>query len=198
MTQTEQAGHLAWCALVALGMARQDGTVSSPAQESLFLTRWLATALKQRRFSRDVTPDIEWLLKQGRLYGVRANLPGKLDYFWRSCTGELREQSDLFRLTYAVESSREAGWQYWLLSDREWSGRPAVVLSEAVNAVYLLKTNLDAVFDKDGNQTGSVMARITGNVEGMVELLTTFGWQAVAEGDALPRQYRLTAGQEKR
>ncbi|KAF1366368.1 hypothetical protein FHR25_005159 [Yokenella regensburgei] len=38
----------------------------SPAQENLFITRWLATALKQRRFSRDVTPDLEWLLKQGR------------------------------------------------------------------------------------------------------------------------------------
>ncbi|MGE0969538.1 hypothetical protein ACQFN5_06085 [Klebsiella sp. WOUb02] len=96
-----------------------------------------------------------------------------------------------------MESSREAGWQYWLLSDREWSGRHAVALSEAVNAVYLLKTNLDAVFDKDGNQTGPVMARITGSVEGMVALLKSCGWQAVAEGDALPRQYRLTAGQEK-
>jgi hypothetical protein len=30
----------------------------SPAQENLFLTRWLAAALKQRRFSRDVAQDI--------------------------------------------------------------------------------------------------------------------------------------------
>ncbi|CAI2534013.1 Protein of uncharacterised function (DUF2913) [Serratia ficaria] len=198
MTQTDKAGHLAWCALVALGIARQEGAVTSPAQENLFLTRWLATALKQRRFSRDVTPDIEWLLKQGRLYGVRANLRGKLDYFWRSCSGEMKAQSDLFRLTYAVETSREAGWQYRVLSDREWSGRHAVALSEAVNAVYLLKTNLDAAFDEQGMQTGPLMARITGRSEGMVALMATFDWQAVADGDALPRQFRLTAGQEKR
>ncbi|MBE5253992.1 DUF2913 family protein, partial [Mixta sp. Marseille-Q2057] len=51
---------MAWCTLVALALARQDGGVLSPAQENLFLTRWLATALKQRRFPRDVTPDIEW------------------------------------------------------------------------------------------------------------------------------------------
>ncbi|EDF0513819.1 DUF2913 family protein [Salmonella enterica subsp. enterica serovar Enteritidis] len=62
MTLTEKSGHLAWCALVALALARQNGDVLSPAQENLFLTRWLATALKQRRFSREVTPDIEWLL----------------------------------------------------------------------------------------------------------------------------------------
>ncbi|MGE0968625.1 DUF2913 family protein (plasmid) [Klebsiella sp. WOUb02] len=197
MTQTEKTGHLAWCALVALGFARRDGTLTSPAQENLFLTRWLATALKQRRFSRAVTPDIEWLLKQGRLHGVRARLPGKLDYLWRSCTGELTEQNDLFRLTCALETAKEMQWHYRLLSDREWSGRHAVVLSEAVNGVYLSRTNLDAAFDEDGNQTGPLMARITGRSEGMVELLTTFGWQAEVEGEALSRQYRLTAGQEK-
>ncbi|EBI8775588.1 DUF2913 family protein, partial [Salmonella enterica] len=47
MTLTEKSGHLAWCALVALALARQDGGARSPAQENLFLTRWLATALKQ-------------------------------------------------------------------------------------------------------------------------------------------------------
>ncbi len=70
VTLTEKSGHLAWCALVALALARQDGSVQSPAQENLFLTRWLATALKQRRFARVVSPDIEWLLKQGRQLGV--------------------------------------------------------------------------------------------------------------------------------
>lgn len=78
MTLTEKSGHLAWCALVALALARQNGDVLSPAQENLFLTRWLATALKQRRFSRDVTPDIEWLLKQGRQFGVSAKLASTL------------------------------------------------------------------------------------------------------------------------
>lgn len=67
MTLTEKSGHLAWCALVALALARQEDGVLSPAQENLFLTRWLATALKQQRFSRDVTPDTEW-----RVPGVQA------------------------------------------------------------------------------------------------------------------------------
>lgn len=54
MTLTQKSGHLAWCALtalaLALALARKDGNVFSAAQENLFLTRWLATALKQRRF----------------------------------------------------------------------------------------------------------------------------------------------------
>ena len=94
MTLTEKTGHLAWCALVALALARQEQGELSPAQENLFLTRWLAAALKQRRFSRDVAQDIGWLLNQGRLLGVRAKLADKLGYVWRSCSGELTEQND--------------------------------------------------------------------------------------------------------
>lgn len=77
MNQSGKSAHLAWCALVALALARQNGDVVSPAQENLFLTRWLATALRQRRFSRDVASDIEWLLKQGRQLGVNAQLASK-------------------------------------------------------------------------------------------------------------------------
>ncbi|WP_437891867.1 hypothetical protein [Phytobacter sp. V91] len=47
------------------------------------------------------------------------------------------------------------------------------------------------------NQTGPLLARITGSTEGLEALLSSCGWQAVAEGEALPRQYRLTAGLEK-
>ncbi|ACB92831.1 DUF2913 family protein [Xylella fastidiosa subsp. fastidiosa] len=96
MTLTEKLGHLAWCALVALALARQNGDVLSQAQENLFLTRWLGTALKQRRFSHDVAPDIEWLLKKGRQLGISAKLGSKLNYLWCSCIGSLSEQNDLF------------------------------------------------------------------------------------------------------
>ncbi|WP_427182989.1 DUF2913 family protein [Klebsiella pneumoniae] len=119
MTLTEKTGHLAWCALVALALARQEQGELSPAQENLFLTRWLAAALKQRRFSRDVAQDIGWLLNQGRLLGVRAKLADKLGYVWRSCSGELTEQNDMFRLTYALETAKDMGWNYRVMSDRE-------------------------------------------------------------------------------
>ncbi|EIJ4064721.1 DUF2913 family protein [Salmonella enterica] len=196
MTLTEKSGHLAWCALVALALARQDGGVISPAQENLFLTRWLATALKQRRFSREVTPDIEWLLKQGRQMDVSAKLASKLDYLWRSCTGELSEQSDLFRLTYALETAKDMHWNYRLLSDREWSGRNAVALSAGVNGIYLSRVSLDAAFDDNGRQINPLMARMTGSIAGMMKLFDRCGWQAEPEGDAsLPHQFTLMARQ---
>ncbi|HAW0450477.1 TPA: DUF2913 family protein [Escherichia coli] len=196
MTLTEKSGHLAWCALVALALARQSGDVLSSAQENLFLTRWLATALKQRRFPREINQDIEWLLKQGRQLGVSAKLASKLNYLWHSCTGELSEQNDLFRLTYALETAKDMHWNYRLLSDREWTGRYAVVLSAGVNGIYLSRTNLDVAFDDSGQQINPLTARLTGNVPGVVKLFNSCGWQAEPEsGASLPHQFSLMAGQ---
>lgn len=166
MTLTEKSGHLAWCALVALVLARQNGDALSPAQENLFLTRWLAAALKQRRFSRDVTPDLEWLLKQGRQLGVGAKLAGKLDYLWRSCSRELAEQNDLFRLTYALETA---------FTFRDLTLMSLLTIMAMVNPL---------------------MAQLTGNVGGVMKLLNRCGWQAEPGSDvSLPHQYSLMARQ---
>lgn len=196
MTLTDKTGHLAWCALVALALARQNSGILSPVQENLFLTRWLATALKQRRFPREINPDIEWLLKQGRQLGVRAKLASKLNYLWRSCTGELSEQNDLFRLTYALETAKDMDWNYHLLSDREWSDWNAVSLNSGVNSIYLSRTNLDIAFDDDGRQKKPLTVRLTGNVAGVMKLFNRCGWHVEPEGDtALPHQFALIARQ---
>ena len=181
MSLTEKSGHLAWCALIALALARKDGTVCSAAQENLFLTRWLASAQKQRRFSRDVAPDIDWLLKQGRQYGVKAQLAGKLGYLWQSCAGTLTEQNALSRLTFAMEAAKDMGWVYRLLTDREWSGQHATRLNPGLNGVYVSQTSLAAAFDAEGRQVKPLMARLTGSVAGLEQLLDRCGWKLVAE-----------------
>ena len=104
--------------------------------------------------------------KQGRQLGVSAKLGSKLNYLWRSCTGELTEQNDLFRLTYALEAAKYMHWNYRLLSDREWSGRNAVALNAGVNGIYLSRANLDVAFDDSGRQINPLTARLTGNVAG--------------------------------
>ena len=57
--------------------------------------------------------------EQGRQLGISAKLASKLNYLWRSYSGELTEQNDLFRLTYALETAKDMHWNYRLLSDRE-------------------------------------------------------------------------------
>lgn len=95
---------------------------------------------------------------------VALALASKLNYLWRSCTGELSEQNDLFRLTYALETAKDMSWNYRLLSDREWAGRYALALNAGVNGIYLSRTNLDAAFDDDGRQINPLLTRLTGNV----------------------------------
>lgn len=196
MRNRDKTGHLAWCALVALQLARQDGLISSESQENLFITRWFALAKKQRRFSRDLAADIDWILNQGRALGMRARLRHKLDYIWRSCNGELLEQNEMFRLTYAIELATQHDWTYHALSDRDWSGRHRIQTSASVNSICLLKSSLDIAFNEEGIQTLPVPARISGQVEALNELLKSCGWIAVPEGDAsLPHQFTLMARQ---
>lgn len=107
---TSGLSHLAFCALAALGLARQNGRASTPYAENLFLIRWLATAQKQKRFPKSVAADIIWLLERGRKHGLAGKLRQHLDYLWRSCSGNLAAQSDLFRLTYASETLKDQGW----------------------------------------------------------------------------------------
>lgn len=176
-SQNLYADHLAWCALMALGIARRDGIVSSPAQENLFLCRWLATAEKQRLFRRELASDIKWLLKEGREKGLSADLPGKLEYLWHASRGDLMDQSDLFRLQHIMHAIKLTGINYGLLSEREWEGKHAVKLSNRVPGVYLRKTELDTGFDAEGKLQKALIVRITANISAIDDLLASAGWR---------------------
>lgn len=186
--------HLAWCGLIALHTARQDGSVTSPAQDNLFLTRWLATAEKQRRFSRELASDISWLLKEGRQKGLRADLPGKLDYLWRAGNGNLQAQNDLFRLQHALHAVRITGWIYMVLAEGEWSGRRKLRLSPFVSGIYLNRNALDTSFDDLGRQRIPLPARITGELAGLDVLLNRSGWRRVPAGEDGQMHHLLAEG----
>lgn len=177
-TLTKKTGHLAWCALIALQLAKSDGQAQSESQENLFLIRWLSTALKQHRFPREVAADIGWLLKQGRTLGTQAKMRQKIDYLWRSCSGVLKEQSDLFRLTYALETAKEHHWLYHVLMEKEWTGRHAVTMTNGINAICISRSSLDAAFDENGWQIHPLMAKITGETSALNALLESCNWKA--------------------
>lgn len=71
--KNEKTAHLVWCAMIALHLARKDGRVRSEQQENLFLIRRMP--------------------QMGRSLSVRAQLVKKLDYIWRSTTGNIMEQT---------------------------------------------------------------------------------------------------------
>ncbi|VXD06903.1 conserved hypothetical protein [Enterobacterales bacterium 8AC] len=160
--------HLAFCALVALHTAIQQGTVTSPMAEHLFLVRWLATAQKQKRFPRSVALDIQQLLDKGRKEGIEAKLKTRFDYVWHSCTGELKHQNDLFRLTYAIESLKAQGWRNELVTQTEWDNG---IIEGLEPALYVVKSVLNVAFTPEGRLITPLEFKIAGNVQVFTDAL---------------------------
>ncbi|MDA5483132.1 DUF2913 family protein [Yersinia intermedia] len=168
---TQHLGHLAFCALVALHLARQEGTINSPYAENMFLTRWLSLAQKQKRFPKTVAQDIVWLLEKGRLKGTTANLKQHVEYLYRSCTGVIEDQTELFRLTYAIETLKERGWRNILLTARELQRGEVISFSANVSALYTEKSALSRSFNSEGTLCQPLPLLLTGNVD---DAVTTF------------------------
>lgn len=102
------------------------------------------------------------------MYGFGANLKEKVDYVYRSCNGVLEEQSDLFRLTYAVEVLKSTNWQYVLLTVKAL--REETRHSLKVSALYLKKSELDMCFNDDGMQTSPISLRFVGEPTALVNM----------------------------
>jgi hypothetical protein len=174
---TSALSHLAFCALAALGLARQDGIAGTPYAENLFLIRRLATAQKQKRFPKSVAVDISWLLERGRKHGPAGKLRQHLDYLWRSCSGNLAAQSDLFRLTYASETLKDQGWDNYVMDAREW--KSGVTLTPSLNnGFYVEKTVLNAAFTQDGRHLHPVPFRIVGDTNTFIRVMAEYGLNA--------------------
>ena len=174
---TSALSHLAFCALAALGLARQDGMAGTQYAENLFLIRWLATAQKQKRFPKSVAVDINWLLERGRKHGAAGKLRQHLDSLWRSCSGNLAAQSDLFRLTYASETLKDQGWDNYVMDAHEW--KSGVTLTPSLNnGFYVEKTALNAAFTQDGRHLHPVPFRIIGDTVTFIRVMTEYGLNA--------------------
>lgn len=156
--------HFAWCTLVALRTAQQDGQTASPLAAHTFLLRWLAVAQKQKRFPRAIAPDIAGLLALGRNKGIAANLINRLEYLWVSCTGPVSVQSDLYRLTCAIEQLKSQGWVNAAVSDSDWD--PEALAEEYGDSAALLvkKSALNRGFSDEGKLVAPVEFLVMGDV----------------------------------
>jgi hypothetical protein len=171
--------HFAWCALVALRTAQQDGQAVSPLAAHTFLLRWLAVAQKQKRFPRTVAPDIEGLLASGRKKGIAASLFNRLEYLWTSCTEPVANQSDLYRLTFAIEQLKSQGWINAVISDDDW-GLETLAEEYGDSAALLVKKSaLTRGFSDDGKLVEPVEFRVLGDMSACIDAFQTHSLPAV-------------------
>lgn len=165
--------HLAWCALVGLRLAQQDGLALSPLALHAFLVRWLATAQKQRRFPRTVATDIDSLLRLGRQKGPAAELLQRLEYLYDSCSGPVNSQSDLFRLTHAIEYLRAQGWVNAVVADDEWNAEVLFAEYAGESALLVRKSELQRHYTDLGELTSPVDFIVIGDSNCVGEVFET-------------------------
>lgn len=158
---TDTLGHFAWCAQIALGIARQDQNITPLFQEHIFLMNWLKTARKQKRFPKEIAADIDYLIAEGTRSGQLAGLKRKLTWMYKSTSENIQEQSDLFRLTYAVELLKNEGWGSHLLSSGDWKKSWTAAHTPAL---YMSRDSLKAAFNEEGEQITALDIRIEGDL----------------------------------
>lgn len=177
-----ELAHFAWCALVALRTAQQDGQALSPLSTHTFLLRWLTVAYKQKRFSRAIASDIEGLLTLGRNKGLAAGLFNRLEYLWVSCTGPVTAQSDLYRLTYVIEQLKSEGWVNAVVSDREWGTETLTEEYRDIDALLVRKSALTGGFSNEGKLVAPVEFQVTGNLSACTKVFQAHALPAVMLG----------------
>ncbi|EKS6337657.1 MULTISPECIES: DUF2913 family protein [Enterobacter] len=155
--------HFSWCALVGLRLAQQDGQALTPLTIHAFLVRWLAEAQKQRRFPRSVAPEIDSLLRLGRQKGPAAGLLKRLEYLHQSCTEPVTQQSELFRLTQAIERLRAQGWVNAVVTDEEWVPESLYAEYADVSALLVRKSELERHFTAQGQLSSPIDFIVAGD-----------------------------------
>ncbi|MCU6209142.1 DUF2913 family protein [Enterobacter cloacae] len=167
--------HFAWYALVALRTAQQDGQALSPLSTHAFLLRWLTVAYKQKRFPRAIASEIESLVVLGRQKGLAASLFSRLEYLWSSCTGSVSAQSDLYRLTYAIEQLKSQGWVNAVVSDEDWDNDALLVQEYSdMDALLVRKSALTGGFSEEGKLVAPVEFLVTGNLSASTEIFQAY------------------------
>ncbi len=167
---TQDLAHFAFCALVALRTAMQDDLVTSPLGEHLFLIRWLATAQKQKRFTRRLALDIQLLLNKGRRQGEKARLKKDLAFLWSSFTDDKPTASDLIRLVEAIRQLNTQGWENILL-DPPNSEPEQQTDSVAGPVFYVAKQALTDAFTELGVLIAPISFQIVGDAQAFVARL---------------------------
>lgn len=175
-----ELANFAWCSLVALRTAQQDGRALSPLSIHTFLLHWLTMAYKQKRFARVIASDIEGLLKLGRSRGLAANLLNRLEYLWSSCTEPPPAKAELYHLADAIELLKSQGWVNAVVSDDDWSDDDLTEKYSDTDALLVRKTALVHGFSGEGKLVAPVEFFVTGSLLVCMTVFQTFKLPAVS------------------
>ena len=172
---TEQLGHFAWCALIALALARQEGRATNQVSEHVFMSNWLNKAWNEKRFSKGIAPELTGLIKKARAEGMSASLEKVLYALFKKCSRNIIEQSELFRLNFAIDSFKRYGWNTMLTTARDWKVltrcEPSLVHG---NTLIIDNKTLYTSFDDSGYLLKPLAFKVFGDKAFFINLMKRF------------------------
>lgn len=170
------AAHFAWCCLIALHIARLDEVNFDELDEHDFLIKWLSDAYVEERFVALANSEIAWLLKQAWSQGMEAHIRSKLELLYHAGKGSMNEDSDLLKLTQAVNKATLMGWGYLLLPLKTF--RKAILRPRLSQPGILLvsRDSLDRAFNQYGEQIRPITVRISGDLPLLQSFLSLSDW----------------------
>jgi len=177
--------HIAWCALIALNLAEQEGRITKTENENTFLSSWLNTALVEKRFDHGANQEIHWLISQCNRVDSDAGVKHKLTILWNDSCGKINKESDLLRLTMAINSATKTSWIYKLIEPHQWEAYLLSLSKYSFNCIMINRGSLDQAFDEWGIQKQPINALIIGNKNDLMTCLQHFGWNASNDNGCL-------------
>lgn len=105
----------------------------------------------------------------GSKKGIAASLFNRLEYLWTSCAEPVANQSDLYRLTFAIEQLKSQGWLNAVVSDGD---NEALLIEEysGTDALLVRKSALTCGFSDEGKLVAPVEFLVTGNLPVCIEV----------------------------
>ena len=113
----------------------------------------------------------------GRNKGLTAGLLNRVEYLWSSCTGPVSAQSDLYRLTYAIEQLKSQGWVNAVVSGRGWDSEGLAEEYSDTDALLVRKSALTHGFSDGGKLIAPIEFIVAGDLSACM---------AVFQAHALP------------
>ena len=145
----EKYQHIAFCALVSLGIHSRDNGSDSFIQENIFILRWLTTAKKNKCFSPVFDSYLEKLTDLTRQQISTTSMKRKLESFYQFSSLEHVAQTDYYRLQQARQELNNAGYRWFNLSASELQKKLGH-LNEA--GIFTEKTAFSLTFTTLGKQ----------------------------------------------
>eukprot|EP01156_Anaeramoeba_ignava_P019631 Anaeramoba_ignava/a97220_17.p1 GENE.a97220_17~~a97220_17.p1 ORF type:complete len:237 (+),score=3.43 a97220_17:276-986(+) len=160
--------HVAWCALVALGIARKysSNAPKNRVAANKFIGNWAKHAAKTGRFGHAFTDELQIWASNGIKHGMLSNMEKSLESVIESYQEKVEHTRRLpgsykRRINIAGEKLKEAGWEITWGLDRNWETE-GTYEATVDNTAFIMREHFES-FDDLGRLTAPITLLVISN-----------------------------------